>query len=268
MRARTSGLQLLPHLVMGIALCFAPGCLLLPRIAYGQAVQDQPSVLDSALAKVKAGRAIGADVVVIANAGAIQAIPALEEQFKRETNIDSKLSIAAGLVKLKDQDPIYWDFLLEQATLAVDSDVPDPVFDSRGNPRQTPGSAEFEAWAQAHHVDANTVIHLTLFGLPGKVLQLGSAGDPRGIPLLRRALQSHNSMIVVMAAKSLAELQDKDSIPFIIEACRRSEVIAGTVAETSLLFFDDSRAQAAVDVYVPPDRAKVWRDARTQGLKP
>jgi hypothetical protein len=92
-------------------------------------VQKTPTELDSAMARVGAGDVSNPrDVVVIANAGAVQAVPVLEEQFKRATDVDTKLSIAAGLVKLKDRDDTYWNFLLEQATLAVDSNIPDSAF--------------------------------------------------------------------------------------------------------------------------------------------
>ena len=92
--------------------------------------------------------------------------------------------------------------------------------------------------------------------------------DPREIPLMRRALQSHNFMIVIMAAKSLAQIQDKDSIPLIIEVCRKEQKgLDAAVAEASLIFFDDPRAQSAVDTYMSKERAKIWRDARAQGMK-
>jgi hypothetical protein len=127
MPASTSS-QPLPHLVLRIA-CFLLGCPVLPRLAHAQATQKTPTELDDAIASVKSGNFRPGDVVVIANAGAaVQAIPALEEQFKRATDIDTKVAIASGLVKLKDRDDTYWNFLLEQATLAVDSDIPDPAY--------------------------------------------------------------------------------------------------------------------------------------------
>ena len=75
-------------------------------------------------------------------------------------------------------------------------------------------------------------------------------------------------MIVFMAANGLAEIEDKDSIPFIIEACRRSPDFASGIAELSLSFFDDPQAQAAVETYVGPERAKKWREKRARGLRP
>src|ERR1700727_2731467 len=120
MSAITSNSQPLPHLTRRIALCFILACPLLPRLAYGQAAQSEPDELATSLANVKSGDVNLRAVVVIANAGAVQAIPFLEAQFKRETDLDNKIGIASGLVKLKDRDNTYWNFLLQQATLAVD----------------------------------------------------------------------------------------------------------------------------------------------------
>jgi hypothetical protein len=74
-------------------------------------------------------------------------------------------------------------------------------------------------------------------------------------------------MIEIAAANGLAEIQDEDSIPLIIEACKKAPAaVAGLIAE-SLIYFDDTEAKSAVDTYVPKDRAKILREARAQGKK-
>jgi hypothetical protein len=70
-----------------------------------------------------------------------------------------------------------------------------------------------------------------------------------------------------MAALGLAEIQDKASIPLIIEACKRAPAEAAAVMAESLVYFDDAEAQRAVDTYIPKDAAKVFREARAQGKK-
>jgi hypothetical protein len=206
--------------------------------------------------------------VVLANAGVVQAVPALEKQFERATDVDTKDQIASGLVKLGDHNDSYWNFLLTQATLAVDSDLPDPVFDSQGKAAATDHrlNPELEAWAQAHHVDSNSAAQEALYDLPGKVLLLGTSGDRRGVSLLQRALWSHNSQIVIAAAEGLANIQDRDSIALIIAACGREPLLAPVIAR-SLVYFDDPEAQKAVDTYVPKDDAKIIRDAKASGHK-
>jgi HEAT repeat protein len=267
MSARTSSSQPLPHLVLGIALCFVLGCPLLPRLAHGQATQNAPNELDSAIATARSKSSVVSprDVVVIANAGAVQAIPALEEQFKRATDVDTKVSIASGLVKLKDHDDTYWNLLLEQATLAVDSNIPDSVF-SESQGKATILGPELQAWADAHNVSVNTAGQYARYDFPGKVLQLAATGDPRGVPLLQRALQSRNYLIVAWAAKGLAQIQDKQSIPLIIAAVQKAPIGYNSVIAESLVYFDDAQAQSAVDTYIPKDRAAMAREARARGL--
>jgi hypothetical protein len=239
----------------------------LPRLAHAQTTQNIPSELDNALATAnsKSDVVSARDVVVIADAGAVQAIPALEEQFKRATDVDTKVSIASGLVRLKDRNDTYWNFLLEQATLAVDSNIPDSNFsESEGKMMIT--TPELQTWADTHNVSFNTAYHYARFDISGKVLQLATTGDPRGIPLLQRALQSRNYLIVSFAAKGLAQIQDKQSIPLIIAAAQKAPTGYNSLIAESLVYFDDARAQSAVDTYMPKDRAKMYRELRANGM--
>ena len=266
MIAKRSSSQPLLHLVLRMALCFVLGCPVLPRLAHGQATQKTLTELDDAIASVKSGNFSPRDVVVIANAGAaVHAIPTLEEQFKRATDVNTKVAIASGLVKLRDRDNTYWNFLLEQATLAVDSDTPDPVY-SQSQGKMAAPSPELQAWADAHSVSVDTAWQNASFDIPGKVLQLATTGDPRGIPLLRRALQSHNYLIVVWAAKGLAQIQDKQSTPLIVAAAQKAPTGYSYVIAESLLYFDDTQAQSAADQLMPKEKATMFREIRTQGM--
>jgi hypothetical protein len=256
----------LPHLVLRIALCFVLGCPLLSRLAHGQATQNTPSELDDAVATARSKSSVVGprDVVVIANAGAVQAVPSLEEQFKRANDVDTKVSIASGLVRLKDRDDTYWNFLLEQATLAVDSNIPDSVF-SESQGKATILGPELQAWADAHNVSVNTAGVHARYDFPSKVLDLATTGDPRGIPLLRRALKSRNYLIVTWAAKGLAQIQDKESIPLIIAAAQRAPTGFNAVIAESLVYFDDAQAQSAVDTYMPKEKATMDREEKARG---
>jgi PBS lyase HEAT-like repeat len=265
MSTRTSNPQPLPHSVLRIALCFVLACPLLPRLAHAQEVQKTPNELDTAIADVKSGDVSPRDVEVIARTGAGQAIPALEVQFARTTDLDTKMKIAGGLVRLGDKNNTYWDFLLKQATLAVDSDLPDPFRDSQGNATGRQLSPEFKTWVQTHDVDLSTAVESWTYDLPGKVLLLAETGDPRGIPLLRRALQSHNYQIAAWAAKGLAKIQDKESIPLIVAAVQRAPPEHKSHIAESLVYFDDAQAQGAVDTYIPKDKATLAREERARG---
>ncbi|MGA7632449.1 MAG: HEAT repeat domain-containing protein [Terriglobales bacterium] len=259
-------------------------CGLLTVVAYCQVKQNQSDTVASNAGTVDKDRVAALIakasentpesiyfVEQLAKAKAVQVVPMLEEKFVHTQDAVDKAHIASALVRLGDKDDIYWDFLVKQATQAVESDAPDFMnFDPQAKTGAGP-SPEFIAWAKAHNVPPNgpngTAAEDAMHWLPGKVMLLGITGDPRAIPLLRQALLSPNHMIEIAAAKGLAEIQDKDSIPLIIEACKRAPAAAAAVIAESLVYFDDADAQRAVDTYVPKDRAKILREARAQGKK-
>jgi PBS lyase HEAT-like repeat len=250
-------------------MCLILGFTFSSALVHGQATQNSSDQVAASIAKVKSGDFNGSHVEVIAKAGAVDAIPALEEQFRHKTDASEKEEIASALVRLGDKDNTYWNYLEEQAGLAVDSDIPDAVFsESQGKWLEHAPSPELQAWADAHHVDANTAGIESIYGFPGKLLFLGETGDARGIPVLRRALQSRDYPIVMAASKGLAQIQDKDSIPLIIAACQRAPTGYNSAIAMSLIWFDDPRAQAAVDTYVPKPYAQATRELRAQGRKP
>jgi HEAT repeat protein len=266
MNARVSSWHNIRCLALRNVLCLALGIVLPPCAAFGQVMQNQSDDPKTSIARVQAGSFNNADIETVAGAGAAQGVlPALEQQFAGATDVATQAIVANALVRLGDKDNKYWNFLLQQATLAVDSDLPDPFRDSQGNATGRQLSPEFKAWIQAHHVDASTAINSALYDLPGKVMLLGETGDPRGIPLLRRALQSHNYQIVAWATKGLAQTQDKESIPLIIVAVQRAPPEYKSLIAESLAYFDDAQAQSAVDTYMPKDKATMARGERARG---
>ena len=231
---------------------------------------DQGAVA-GAIEKVKSGNFVGADVDMIRRGGAVEAIPVLEQQFKRVQHVLKKVTIARVLVRLGDKDETYWNFLVKQATPALTSDAPDFVsYDVEGKSTSGPSPA-FIAWTKTHNIAPNgpdsSAAEDSVYVSPAKVLALGLTGDPRAIPLLRLALSSPNHMIEIAAAKGLAELQDKESIPSIIDACRRSPAEPASLIAQSLVYFDDPDAQNTVDKYVSKDTAKLLREAKIRGQR-
>ncbi len=270
MNNRISSWTKVLHLALRPTLCLVLAFTLLPHVTYSQTTQSQVNQLDISIARVKSGSILNADIERVVGAGAAQAVlPSLEEQFGRTTDIAQLDIIASALVRLGDKDEAYWKFLLDQASLAIGSDLPDPFHDSQWDTAHRQLSPELNAWAHTHNVDYSTAAQSAVYELPQKVLLLGVTGDQRAIPLLRRGLQARNPIIAMMAAQGLAKIQDKDSIPLIIDACRKApKGFANGIAGASLIFFDDPRAQSAVDSYVPKEQAKAFRDARAHGLKP
>jgi len=244
-------------------------CLLAPCAAFGQAVQAMPDKVADAIARVKSGNSYGVAIEQIAEAHAVQAIPALKEQFLLSQDADSKAQIASALVRLGDADDSYWNYLIGQATDAVKSDAPFPaMFDANGKVVRGQLSPEFAVWAKAHNVSPELAAEDVVYRLPGKVLFLAETGDPRGIPLLRQALQSPNFLIAAAAGEGLAVIQDKGSIQLIISVCKRSPAEAAAEIAKSLVYFDDPQAQIAVDSYVPKNVANALREARAAGRTP
>jgi HEAT repeats len=234
------------------------------KLAYGV---DKAMVPD-AIAKVRSGEFGGVHVDMIARAGAVEAIPDLKKQFTRSDDPTLKLKIAAALVRMKadDRDETYWKYLVQMAKPVVESDAPNfTSYDAQGKASPGPSPA-FVAWADAHNLPHEGLLEESVYMQPGAVGMLGWSHDRRAVPYLRQGLTSPNYMIQILAAMGLAEIQDYDSIPHIIEACRKAPAeVSQAMAAESLVYFDDNSAQAAVDQYIPKDLAKIFRDAKANG---
>ncbi len=253
-------------------------CALLTAVVYGQQRQGktntpgpatEKATVSAAIAAVKSGDFSPVHVETIAGAGAVEAIPILKEQFARSQDWLIKAKLAGALVRLGgDQDDIYWEFLVREATIAVASDAPDFMnFDPQAKDSAGP-SPEFIAWANSHKLDVQEAGSDAMYRLPGSIMLLSSTGDRRAIPLLRQGLLSPNHQIEYVAALGLAELQDRDSIPYIVQACETAPAELPALIARSLAYFDDPEAQKALDKYVSKEDARRLREGRAEGKKP
>jgi len=187
----------------------------------------------SAVAEVKRGD--WAEVDEVAAAGAVRATPILKEVFASSEDVD-----------LGNKDNVYPDYLLAQAKVAAESDIPFP-FKSDGKEM----SPELTAWAAAHHVSVETAVEEAYSGFPGRLAMVDDLNDRRAIPVLRRALLAPDVMIQVAGAAGLAVAGDKDSIPLIVDACSKAPAeAASAIAFMSLVYFDDPRAQGGAAQYL------------------
>ncbi|WP_433969275.1 HEAT repeat domain-containing protein [Tunturiibacter gelidiferens] len=198
-------------------------CGLLVGVGYGQTSQDQvDEVLSqrvrSVIGHLEEGVYGPATQEQIAEAEAGQLVPILEARFVTSQDADVKARVARSLMDLGEKSNAYWDFLVQQAKLAIESDAPSPRCFSSAN-CVSGHPAEYVAWARAHNVPEGSQAEMALYWLEGKVYLV--SGDPRGIPLLREALKSPYREIVSAGADGLARAHDKDSIPLIVEACKR-----------------------------------------------
>ena len=184
-----------------------------------------------------------------------ETVAILKGNFASTQDERVKAQIARALIGLGDKENIYWDFLLRQATSALESDASSAVkYDSQGKPIEGPSPED--AWAKQ-----NAILN--------KILMVAEMGDPRGVPFLRRALFSTNSDIQIIAAGGLARARDNDSVPLIIEACKTaSPDVASAIASQALVYFDDPRAQSAADQYLSKEAAKFAREEKANGVGP
>jgi hypothetical protein len=260
---------------MTVTLLF--GMVVGPYTVFAQAAQ-QPATAPDTIQKVNVPEAMKEAqsddsssmyfVEQLAQAHAVQAVSMLELKFERTTDELDKAHVAAALVRLGDKKNTYWDFLIAAVTKTIENDAPNfNAYDSNGNLIGGP-SPEFVAWADRNKLSHQGLLEQHVYYAAGPTAFLALTDDPRAIALLRRALWSPNFMIEIVAAMGLARLQDKPSIPWIIEACKLAPAEAAGVIGESLAYFDDPVAQAAVDLYVSKESAKIAREAAAKGKKP
>jgi HEAT repeat protein len=183
----------------------------------------------------------------------------LKQNFANTQDERRKAQIASAVIELGDKDDTYWDFLLRMATSLLESEASSAVKnDSQGKPIEGPSSDD--AWAKQDR-DSNEMLTF--------VETVAETPDPRGVRLLRRVLSSSNSDFQSIAAGGLVRAGDKDSIPLILDLCRNaSPDVASYFASQVLVYFDDPRAQSAVDQYLSKDAAKFAREQKAQGVGP
>jgi hypothetical protein len=202
----------------------------------------------------------------LAAAGALEALPVLRERFKTMTaqpsaapfpskeleHLTDKAVVASALVRLGDKSPQYWDFLEAYATVAVNDDAPFPLrFDAAGRMIPKDLAPEFLTWTAARKVDPTAASWDQVYGMPGRLLMVVQSHDPRGLPLLRKALTSRNHYVQAQGARGLAILKDQQSIPQIIDACLKAPADIAPVLARALIFFDDPEAQRIVEQFIP-----------------
>lgn len=191
-------------------------------------------------------------------------IPDLERAFARETRHLNQLFLAAALLRLGDHKPEFFDYVASHATAAAESDLPFPVhLENRrlSGAVLPPFTSTFKAWVRKHQIPIDSAMQQSVFDFPASVVALGEAADVRSRPILVRALNSPNVLVVFEAALGLARLQDEPASVAIIAAARRtwSSTERQTIAK-SLLYFANSKAQVdAARLINDPALRQRWR---------
>lgn len=182
----------------------------------------------------------------------LKAIPMLQDAFNKASHAFARENIASTLMQLGQKDDVYWSILSKRAQEIVDSTAPDPVlYDANGKGIRGAYSPEFLEWVKTNKLSQNDAIYEHLGEFPVELEMMGDVGDPRGLPILRKGLSSPNCAVRSAAAQGLAVLQDKNSIPLIIEAARKAPLEMQWVIAQPLVAFDDPKARAAADELIP-----------------
>jgi len=224
------------------------GCSLLPAVTYGQVDPPKPGTLADAMNEVKLGNVAYVDQIVRI-AGAEHAVPLLEDLFAHNQDASEK-----------DADDVYWNFVVNEARKTLESDAPDFMNLDPQSPSPAGPSPEFVAWAKAHNFSMESVSYEAVY--PIKLGPLIRTGDARAIPLLRRGLLAPNHQVEAASAMGLVILKDRDSIPLIVQACKRAPAAAAPAIAMSLLQFHDAEAQSAAEPYLTQDMMKALPESK------
>ena len=200
-------------------------------------------------------------------------IPALRNAFSRETQPLTRQSLAAALVRLRDPDSQYFNYLAASARNAVASDLPfSSGLSSSTTPKgraEFPSASELVVWAQAHNVALSDALRRAAIELPASVEALGEAADYRALPILLRGLSSPDAYVVRTSAFGLARLHDTVAVEPIIQACNTLRREERPLTAKALLYFDSHRGQRAADsIIADPALVRRWRfDVKRRGWK-
>lgn len=171
--------------------------------------------------------------------------------------------MAAAIVRLGQKDGEAWDYLAQRATEAADSDV--PLFLSSGDTAagtKAGYSASFLSWATTHGMTPDQAVAMTDNQIAA-LLVIGETRDRRAIPVLRTGLLSSNPLIQQAAAMALAQLDDAESVPLIIQACQRARGFGPLVAK-ALPYFTSAAAQTAAATYLSKEQIDAIREDITR----
>jgi HEAT repeat protein len=184
-------------------------------------------------------------------------IPLLEELFAENRDPEIRERIASTLGGLGVHEDLYWNFLVECAKPAIESDAP-LLAGCEGQECSTDQTASFRAWAQSHNIAPDSPQAIAISGNWQHVTLLAASLDTRAIPLLRRALHSPNESVASEAARGLAQMHDTDSIPLMVAICRQGRPLQARVIANALQLFGTPEADRAAEEFLPkpPDPVK------------
>ena len=239
--------------------------------------QDLPHQAEIALDRIQHND-VGTGIVdatqyieLSAHADSKRVIPVLEAYFAKADEQDLRNEIASVLVSIGDPDPRFWGLILAQAESALADDSPDPFAQNAAGKSAPCSSPEFLTWAQAKKLSPKAACRHAAVTVSQELLPLADSGDPRSIPVLRRALEARNTAIRAVAVKGLVLARDRDSIPLIVQLIRQAPPFEAHALADTLIEFEDPLAEAVVHQYLPDinlDSARAFRAKLLQWRRP
>jgi hypothetical protein len=175
-------------------------------------------------------------------------LPALRKAFAQNEPKLTKQAIAVTVVMLGDSDPQYFDYLAGFALEAVRSSAPNIfLYDVHGNAVRGKMSYEFEEWCRVRAIDPKDEAGRQLSVYPSDLLEFAETQDQRAVAILWEGLQSQNPVLVAIAARGVAAMQDSPSIGKIIAASHRFSTKDGRHAfATALAIYNGEVAQREI----------------------
>jgi len=231
-----------------------PALLLLvaPLLCQAANQTSLPSQLDGQLAEIAQNPGKDYNRAAISNIGRSaqpRAVPTIEDAFDKASDETDKLCLASALVRLGASDSRYWNYLSAAAEKLLDARVPMVSLLGIDGKVDHPGdyTSAFRQWAKAKGLDVDEAAYTQTYVAPASILDIAAAGDPRGLPILRRSLVDESPTIQLYGAMGLAILQDKSSIRAIIRTAKMAPPDMRASFGDCLLTFDDAEAQAAAE---------------------
>jgi hypothetical protein len=148
-------------------------------------------------------------------------VPALRAKFLTTHVKKIKELIAFTMLKLKVEDPAYFDYLASLGWAAVNSDAPNIYVLKNRRPEKL--NPDFEEWCKLHGKDFRGELQLQSSDFLTDMGLLVKAHDERAAPIFRRGLLSNNPYVLLYSVMGLADLGHSSDIEPIIEVADRSK---------------------------------------------
>ena len=179
-----------------------------------------------------------------------QVTPQLRLLFDRLSNKADRQNLALKLLKRTGQSE-YFDEIAGYAQKVLTLGLPmSYVLGADGKPDRGNRNPAFDDWCLDRQIERSRCAQMVLDG-GHDIALLAQTRDRRAIPLLRKALESEEPGIVVIATGGLAALKDTESIPQIAANLKRLPPDPLALTLIYLGDMDDPRVAPLIEAFVP-----------------